>query len=449
MTCRLVLFLVSLISSIEASPRKSDQPNFIIILTDDQGWSDFSPNKTYLDLKTPNIDQLVDSGTLITNGYTSAPQCVPARVGLLLGKNQSRIGIERNGEPLDPFKKESNIAEKLSGKGYETAIVGKWHLGPAIEIPSHGFRFFYNHTSSAPFWTNFNRGKALGDPQKIQKTEYHIDSCSETATTLIRKFAQKPFFLFLSYRAPHVPLDASTGYLSKFSNDLPMARKQALAMLAAMDDGIGSIIEELEQLNLTDQTCIFFLSDNGAPLKLDAKDANHPTLGWNGSYNAPLTGEKGMLTEGGIRVPFSVTWPGTIPAGKVFHEPVTSLDIMPTILAQVGITPHELDGVNLMPYLKGARSDPPHEFLCWRWVIQSAIRKGDWKFLKCKERKYLFNLKKDVSEKQNLIMEFPQMANELAKTLADWSEALIPSGLEKGELTEIWTDYFDYHLGAQ
>ena len=432
-----------------ADSRKFSKPNFIIILTDDQGWGDFSANATNVNLQTPHLDDLVKSGANFPSGYTSAPQCIPARAGLLLGKTQNRIGIERNGDSLEPFSQESNLAELLSESGYTCTMIGKWHLGPGNEIQNHGFRFFYNQVSSSPFWANFSEEGVLSATQKMETQSYQIDGCSKTALSFIREFAERPFFLLLSYRAPHVPLDSPKRYFSKFPNQLPDARRQALGMLSAIDAGIGLIQSELRRLNLTEKTCIFYLSDNGAPLKLEAKDDTHPALGWNGSYNAPLNGEKGMLTEGGIRVPFVISWPGTVPSGLSYDYPVTSLDIAPTILSQIGIEPEAFDGVNLLPYLQGKKVGPPHPFLCWRWIAQTAIRSGKWKLLQCEDREYLFNLEEDLSERKNVIHEFPLVSNELKKKLSDWVQGLNPPGLKNGELPEIWEEYFDYHLGNE
>lgn len=449
MTRFLIILLLFYLNNGLLSSVPTEKPNFIIILTDDQGWGDFSSNNLNGSLQTPNLDQLVRSGANFNNAYTTAPQCIPARVGLLSGKVQNKIGIEKNGDSLKPFSKEQNIAKLLTKEGYTSAMVGKWHLGPPKEIVKDGFHFFYNQISSAPFWANFTKKGALQTPQKTRPTVYHINGCSETSVTFIRKFAQENFFLFLSYRAPHAPLDIPQKYSAKFYQKLPEARRQALGMLSAIDDGIGLITEELSKLNLTQRTCIFYLSDNGAPLKLEAKDATHPSLGWNGSYNVPLNGEKGMLTEGGIRIPFVINWPGMIPPGLSYHHPVISLDIASTILSQVGIERENLDGVNLLPYLRGEKEGPPHSFLCWRWIGQTAIRKGKWKFLQCEDRKYLFNLEEDLSEKKNLIHEFPLLSSDLERKLSGWCQGLKPPGLKNGELPEIWDEYFDYHLGKE
>ena len=156
-----------------------------------------------------------------------------------------------------------------------------------------------------------------------------------------------------------------------------------------------------------------------------------------------------MLTEGGIRVPFAISWPGTVPSGLSFDYPVISLDIAPTILSQIGIEPEAFDGVNLLPYLQGKKVGPPHSFLCWRWIAQTAIRSGKWKLLQCEDREYLFNLEEDLSERKNVIHEFPLVSNELKKKLSDWVQGLNPPGLKNGELPEIWEEYFDYHLGNE
>ena len=176
---------------------------------------------------------------------------------LLLGKAQNRIGIERNGDSLTPFSQEANLAELLSENGYTCAMIGKWHLGPGNEIQNHGFSFL-QPSCVCTLLGKFLRKRCSVSSSKIGSSFYHINGCSKTALSFISQYAQEPFFLLLSYRAPHVPLDCPERYLSKFSNKLPVARRQALGMFSAIDVGIGSIQDELCRLNLIEKTCIFF-----------------------------------------------------------------------------------------------------------------------------------------------------------------------------------------------
>ena len=182
---------------------------------------------------------------------------------------------------------------------------------------------------------------------------YHLDACSQAALTFIERHAEQPFFLYLAYRAPHVPLDAPEKYLSRFPGKMPERRRQALAMISAMDDGVGAIVADLKARDLDKNTLIFFIGDNGAPLKIHKIDAPGGGPGWDGSLNEPMNGEKGMLSEGGIRVPFLISWPGTIPSGQVYDQPIVSLDVAATAVELAGQERDEtLDGVNLVPFLK-------------------------------------------------------------------------------------------------
>ena len=209
----------------------------------------------------------------------------------------------------------------------------------------------------------------------------------------------------------------------------------------------GLIRKTLKQEGLLEQTLIFLIGDNGAPLKIHKHDAPGGGPGWDGSLNEPLNGEKGMLTEGGIRVPFVVSWPGTIAGGKDYQHPVWSLDVAATAvaLAELPADP-KLDGVNLIPYLTGENEKPPHERLHWRWVAQSAIREGDWKLLIGGPREYLYDLSKDKEEKQNLITDHPEIAKQLRSKLKSWTQELQPPGLATKPVAETWNNYFDFYL---
>lgn len=441
----LLLCFVFLISSLEL-PGEA-RPNIILIYTDDHGWPDVGPAGIHKDLKTPHLDALAASGVRCTDGYSSAPQCVPSRAGLMTGKYQNRVGVPANGADLTQFNKEFTVADHLKKAGYTTAQIGKWHLGKGNEIDQHGFDFFYNKNSNRPAYGNFTiEGKKVPTTLFPHKT-YHLDDCSDHALAFIRAQKQNPFFLYLAYRAPHVPLDAPKKHLDRFPGDMPERRRQALAMIASMDDGIGAIRAELEKLDLTKKTLIFYIGDNGAPLKIHKLDAPGGGPGWDGSLNEPLNGEKGMLTEGGIRVPFLINWPGTIPAGQVYTRPLIALDASVTALHLAGLNIPDLDGKNILPHLKGDIKEDAHSALYWRWVGQSTVRRGDWKLLRIGTRAYLFNLATDKEEKKNLIKEEPQIATELTQLLDTW-ESTLPAE-EKSTLTKQGNIFFDHYLDGK
>ncbi|MDA7922242.1 sulfatase-like hydrolase/transferase [Verrucomicrobiales bacterium] len=444
-----VVFCILTGLGLSLSARAADQPNIIVIFTDDHGWPDIGAAGIYEDLKTPNINQLASDGARCTNGYVTAPQCVPSRAGLLAGRDQSRFGLETNGSGLEGFNAEETIAERMQKAGYATGQIGKWHLGPAKEIPSHGFDDFYAKNSGQSAWVNFGLDGSDQEVGLESTGMYHLDACSAAATAFIDRHSDEPFFLYLAYRAPHVPLDAPEKYLSRFPGEMPERRRQALAMISAMDDGVGAIREKLSEKEITEKTLIFFIGDNGAPLKIHKIDAPGGGPGWDGSLNAPMNGEKGMLSEGGIRVPYVVTWPGTIPAKQVFDEPVSSLDVAATSVAISGAEDSALlDGVNIIPHLAGEVEGAPHEVLFWRWASQSAIREGSWKLLIGGTREYLYDVVTDTGESTNLIAEHPEVAARLKQRLGGWTQELSPPGFIKG-MAETWNRYFDHYLDGK
>jgi uncharacterized sulfatase len=426
------------------SPRR---PNVIVIFTDDHGYADLSCQGVLEDVQTPHIDALANSGVRMTSGYVTAPQCVPSRAGLLSGRYQNRFGVESNGMPLGGFNAVRTIAERLKETGYATGMVGKWHLGRADEIVQHGFDDVFYQGGS---WINYDiEGRDVEPGTKFTKL-YHLDAKSAAACAFIKRHHDQPFFLYLAYRAPHVPLDATPEYLKRFPGDMPQRRRQALAMLSAVDDGVGSIVGTLRHHDLEEQTLLFFIGDNGAPLKIHKLDAPGGGPGWDGSLNEPLNGEKGMLSEGGIRVPFAMAWKGKLPAGLMYDHPVVSLDVAATALAVAGL-PHDeqLDGVNLIPFLCDEREGPPHRQLYWRWIAQSAVREGKWKLLRGGQREYLFDLSVDAEEKHNLLAEHPDVASRLRADLATWTEQLSPPGLQIRPMSSVWERYYDHYLDGK
>jgi arylsulfatase A-like enzyme len=465
----------------------SDKPNIVVILTDDWGRGDLSLFGALDDVKTPNLDRLAKDGALFTDGYITSPQCAPSRAGLLAGRYQQRFGFDCIGLGPLPLE-EITIADRLKKAGYATGMVGKWHMEPTapdlkwavekhpelvknnkiVSLPfakmepyfpgARGFKEFYCANKS-PYYANFDRSGQDVSPPKWQTTQdFRVDVQTEAALAFIDRNKQKPFFLYLAYFAPHVPLEATQKYLDRFPGLMPERRRYALAMMSAVDDGVGRIIDSLAKAGLKDKTLIVFTSDNGAPIGAhlanvmeDALPVDASGPAWDGSRNDPFRGEKGMLSEGGIRVPFIMAWPGTIPAGKQFSDPVSALDIAATANAMAGLVDDSaMDGVNLIPYLTGEKTGVPHEDLYWKFWSQAAIRSGDWKFIQAGNcGQMLFNLKEDEAEKNNLIAAYPEKAKELRQKLSNWADQMTPAGLPGGGGNDQEAKWYKYYFDQE
>ncbi len=458
---------------------QSLNPNIIVILTDDMGYADLDIQGAMDDLKTPHLNNLAETGVRMSAGYVTASQCMPSRAGLLSGRYQQRFGLDHNGTIPFPLE-EKMIAQRMKEAGYVTGMSGKWHLEPnrqhhnwintnipeiagrekyvdsdvphELKIPylpnNKGFDFVHEGRFNE-YWATYSVDGEPMEPQLINIPGYRLEVQTQSAVTFINKFKDEPFFYYLSYYAPHVPLDATEKYLSRFPGEMAERRRMCLAMVAAMDDGIGRIKETLRKNNIEDNTLIIFLSDNGAPLKLHKKDLPLSVKGgaWNGSLNDPYIGKKGMVSEGGVRVPFIMNWPNGLPKGKVYERPVSSLDIAATSLAIAGEEiPKEFDGVNVIPYLNGEKKGDPHKALYWRFWQQAAIRVGDWKYLKFNKTEFLFNVYNDEHEHVNLIAEYPEKAKELKANLTQWGSELKHPGLAmKGSpLVKQWLTHYFY-----
>ncbi len=433
-----------------ASAADARRPNLIVIYTDDHGHADLGIHGLQKDLKTPHLDALARSGVVAKHGYSTAPQCVPSRGGLMTGKFQGRFQLDNNNSPLDGFNQQTTVATRLRNAGYMTAQFGKWHLGPTAEITRHGFKHVFAQHGRQKFAANITPDGQDRPMSDLAPEMYHVDGCSKAAASVIERYHDEPFFLYVAYRAPHTPLDAPPKYTARFPGEMPERRRQALAMLSAVDDGVGLITETLKKHGLSDKTLIFLIGDNGAPLKIHKADSPLDTDvgGWDGSLNTPFNGEKGMLTEGGMHVPFLVAWPGTIPGGQSYQHPVSALDVAATAAALAGVETKlgDLDGVNLVPHLKGELNTPPHDALYWRWMAQSAIREGHWKLLRGGEREYLYDLSTDLGEKHNLAAIHPEVARRLRIKLKTWADGLNPPGMALGPMAQIWNDYYDHYL---
>ena len=414
------------------------KPNVLLIYSDDHGWADLGVQNADKDIRTPHLDQLARDGVIFKRGYVTAPQCVPSRAGVLTGRYQQKFGVEDNSKGPLPLA-ELTLAERLKPAGYVTGMSGKWHLDIGGEKgKSKAMRVIREHMPHAQGFDEYWRGElrqfyASHDlqghpfadaPHLISDNRFRVVVQTEAALAFIDRRAQgteQPWFLYLAWFAPHVPLESPEPWFSQTPANLPLKRRQALAMIAAMDDGLGRIRTKLKAMGAEKNTLIFFIGDNGAPLGQV----------WDGSLNLPMRGQKGMLSEGGIRTPFVGAWPGTWPAGTVYEHPVISLDVAATAVALAGQPHSNLDGVNLSPFLTGQSQGAPHETLYWRWSSQAAIQEFPWKLIQLGDReRLLFDITTPEGEhiKRNLIKDKPEIAARLQTKLTAWAATLQPPG---------------------
>lgn len=408
------------------SPAAS-QPNIILIVADDLGYGDVSYQGS-TQIQTPHIDALAKAGARFTQGYVSAPVCSPSRAGLLTGKMQVRFGYDNNLDDdtpgFDPEfaglnVKEKTVADRLKAAGYTTGIIGKWHLGarPQFHPLTRGFDEFWGFLGGGhSYFPTTKDGQPEPDIEsnftKPAPITYLTDDLGTEAVKFVQRHRGHPFFLYLAFNAPHSPMHATKEDLEKFAFIQDKKRRTYCAMVHRLDQNVGRVVDAVAKAGLTTNTIIAFISDNGGPVDQ------------NGSLNAPLNGQKGILLEGGVRVPFLMAWPGTIPGGLVFSNAVSSLDFTPTFLAAGGSPTRKadgLDGVNLLPYLRGEQSGPPHDTLLWRFTISAAIREGDWKLVRTPDRlPILFNLADDVSEQKNVALENLERTRKMLRQLGWW-----------------------------
>ncbi len=432
-----IAICVTVTAFAEDTPQK---PNILLIYSDDHGWADLGAQGVDRDIFTPNLDHLAQDGVRFPLGYVTAPQCVPSRAGVLTGQHQNRFGVEDNQKGPLPLEVVT-VPERLKQAGYVTGMSGKWHLdhgGKSKEkeekqktdnrfLPGRqGFDEYWCGSTRQYFASHDLNGHPFDKaPVLVEDDRFRVVVQTDAALSFLDRRAAnpgQPWFFYLAWFAPHVPLESPEPWFSKTPKNLPLERRQALSMIAAMDDGLGRIRKKLSELGMEKNTLIFFVGDNGAPLKKGA---------WNGSLNLPLIGEKGMLTDGGIRTPFVAAWPGTLPAGLVYNLPVSSLDIGATAVALAGL-PHDktLDGVNLLPFLEGKNPEAPHENLFWRWRSQAAVLEFPWKLILLgNKQQYLFNVTTPDGEQKNLAADHPEIVERLKGKLTAWCAELKPPGL--------------------
>ena len=437
---KIAIVLFFLVTYAQAQNRSAlDKPNVIIILTDDQGYADVGFNGSS-EIPTPGIDRIAKNGVVFTSGYVSYAVCGPSRAGLLTGRYQDKFGFSKNPllAPKDPLMglplSEETMGDVMKKAGYTTAVIGNWHMGahPTLRPNQRGFDEFYGFLSGGHDYFPENlvlqdieqamtqydgyKTKLLRNTERVEETEYLTDAFSREAVDFVQRNHKEPFFMYLAYNAPHAPMQATEKYLSRFPNIKDNKRKTYAAMVSAVDDGVDALLTKLEELGIDDNTLVFFLSDNGGPTNANSSD------------NSPLRGFKGDFFEGGIRVPFAMQWKGLVPAGKIYDHPVISLDIFSTAVALAKVTPKsQLDGVNLIPFLTGENSGFPHEALYWRndSADRFAVRTSDSKLIFEKDKDYLFDIQKDISEKVNLALIESNRVEELKQMIEIWKKSIM------------------------
>jgi len=473
------------------SQRKGKRPNIVVILADDLGKTDISLYGGR-HLQTPHIDSIGTGGVTFTEAYCSAPVCSPSRASLLTGRYQQRYGFYRQPMSRYPRNRlemlvakymiftgdwrpdymnatpraedirrqgipesEITLGDLLKGTGYRTAITGKWHLGhEKFFLPnSRGFEEQYgfyeafslyspvddpdiiNHRhdyfASQHIWGQGREGTCAvrRNDTVIDEKKYLTFRIAEEANSFIQKNRKQPFFLYVPFNAPHTPFQAPKKYVQRFSHIKDKNKRIYYAMIAALDDAVGSILQTIKDENIEEDTLVFFASDNGGATYTGATE------------NAPLKGGKFSNFEGGINIPLMMRQPGVVPGGKKNHEPTILMDVFATAVGAAGaILPGDrnFDGVDLLASTVSGKKKAPRA-LYWKSGYNRAIRKGKYKLI-LNDRSgsiLLYDLKKDKVEAHNLKGNRPEIVNELLKDLEYWEKKMVPP---------LWPGFMNYRF---
>lgn len=431
-------------------------PNFIIFLADDHGYGDLSCMGS-TDVRTPHLDAVAADGARFTNWYANSPVCSPSRASLLTGRYPGNAGVRsillghRTAPGLPP--EVPTLATALGRLGYQTAMFGKWHLGLAegSRPHDHGFQEWFGFMAG---WVDYFShvyyfGQVANNTVQVHDLwdngqevflngRYMTELIAERAVDFVRRAARapagRPFFLYVPFSAPHYPMHAPQQYLDRFPG-LPPERRIMAAMLSALDDAVGAVMDELARQALVDNTWVFFQSDNGPSREscnwLDGRDEP-----FYGGCACPLKGHKFSLFDGGIRSPAVTSWPARIPAGQVLDGIGVAMDLFPTFLVAAGGDPsaYELDGADVLPMLAdGAPSPHADADLYWEIGRQTAVRRGRWKLVlngqlvegaPPEDDIFLADLDTDPGERVNLRHQHPELAAHLRAAAERWRQAI-------------------------
>jgi arylsulfatase A-like enzyme len=431
------------------------RPNVVIIYADDLGWGDLGCFGAD-DLDTPAIDSIAESGVLLDNWYSNSPVCSPSRASLLTGRYPAHAGVEAilgGARGTTGLPHQNSLAEELRGRGYETGVFGKWHLGvdPASSPQEFGFGEHYgfragcvDYYSHIYYWGEHNPVHDLwaGDEEVWRNGEYLTTLIAREAASFIERNAKRPFLCYVPFNAPHYPMHAPEEYVRQFEH-LPPDRQMMAAMIKAMDDGVASILDSLSRHGLLDDTIVFFSSDNGPSVE-DRNWLNGEEIAYAGGSAGGLRGHKGSLFEGGVRVPGLLSWPNGLPRGEVNSSVGVMMDLMPTLLHAIdasGAAPdgsrspladedESTDGRSILDALQSGTA-APDTWVFWEYEGQLSGRIGDWKIVRngsesmgapIAETLALYNLRDDACEQQNLAFVEPERAESMNNELSRWAQ---------------------------
>jgi arylsulfatase A-like enzyme len=423
----------------QTAAKGSKKPNIILILSDDAGYADFSFQSNRL-IPTPNIDRIANEGVKFTDAYVTGAVCCPSRAGILTGINQAEYGHVYNyiqgvkyNIPKDSFgipTTQKLVGDYLKPLGYTTGIVGKWHEGFSTRFHPNqrGFDYFWGFLwGSSPYFTGSAKlVEENGKPVAADSVPYMTDAIGQRSIQFIQAHAQEPFFLYVSFNAPHTPMQAKPELLEKYKKQFSTeGRALNAAMTYTLDENVGKILDKLEELKILDNTLIVFANDNGGQVIHSFAD------------NYPLRGMKGDVYEGGIRVPMAMMWKGKVKAGSIFNEPVTSLDFIPTFLtaasADINNYP-KLEGKSFQSQIANHSQKKDRPLYWYVGKDKGAIRLGDYKMVFLPGKKpELYDLGKDISEANDLYESKPEVAKKLNVLFKNWESKLptpiwIPEG---------------------
>ncbi|MDE3195618.1 MAG: sulfatase-like hydrolase/transferase [Acidobacteriota bacterium] len=430
-----------------AQSQTSRRPNFLVLVTDDQGIGDLHCFG-HPEPQTPNFDRLAASGAKFTQWFANAPVCSASRAAIMTGKFPDRTGV-RGALPSQPTwdvpglrQGEQTLPGVLRNLGYNTAAFGKWHLGSAPQSRplAQGFDSFFGWYSG---WLDAysHRYYQLGSPpgkifHDLWRNETEVFEEPAYMTELLGREAQahlakqnsrQPFFMYVAFGACHYSMMAPKKYLDRFPPAMERDRHTHLAMLAAVDDVVGSLLDQLKRQGLEDNTVVYYQADNGATNEVRASSYGLP---YHGGSNAPYRGYKLGLFDGGMHVPAILRAPGMLKPGQVWDRPMASMDLLPTFLAMAdngAAPPRPVDGQNILPLLQGKGKE--HEYLFWSHDRQRAVRTGDWKLIlnppqfpgeEVPDKVWLSNMEADPGEKENLANREPERVRQLIDKLRAW-----------------------------